>query len=617
MVRRDAILFFLIALAYRALFLLETHSEPLFSILAIDAQFYHDLASRFAAGQYGTEPLWYAPLYPVLLMLLFRIGGTDPQVVVALQFVLGAGTAAVGVLLGSRVSRTVGRITGGVLALSPVFVFYENQLLYASLAVFFTALFLLALLRAMDAATTPVRARALGAGVAFGLLLLLRTNALLFTPFAMAALYWKGGVRRAAWFGLGLVLVLTPVLLRNGLVSGAWTPLTVNGGMIFATGFAEESIGGRALQRTPYDFGPDGAYQREAQRRTGRDLTLAEASDWYRKDTLQRIRMDPAWAARLTLKKVRLLLSSREVDDNLGFPFLRERARTLRWLPSPWAVVMLPAVAGLVVLIRRRDLRRFDGWVLAAYAAVYAASLLLFFVNARYRLPMVVPAAVLAGMGVESLVATARSGRWRDWLWPGAAVVLFAFPVLRDPGVRANPAFLASAVGAALVQQGHAQEGLRYVDQAIALEPGLAGAHQNRATALLALNRPAEAFDAAVEATRLDPELFEPWMTIGAVLAREGRLAEALPAFQQAVGLRPDHLGALRNLAQALGGTGQWAEAAAVGQRAVAAGAADLIPRVNEWSARSAESSPNEAPAPTSPAPTRPAPNETTPQPEG
>ena len=249
--RTDTIVIALAAVLVRVAFRAETAGDPLFRILAIDGRSYVELASRFAAGDWlwGTEPLWFAPLYPLVLGALFRLFGPEPELVRLLQHAVGVGTAVLGFRLGARFSPLAGRIAGGLLALSPVLVFYENQLYYPSLAVFLTAGFLLLLLDGR---------RPLATGITFGLLGLLRSNALLFLPVGAWWLGRRAGGRAAGLLVAGTLAVLVPVLLRNGLVAGAWTPLTVNGGMIFATGFNDEALGGRSLVRRPEDFGPRG-----------------------------------------------------------------------------------------------------------------------------------------------------------------------------------------------------------------------------------------------------------------------------------------------------------------------------------------------------------------------
>jgi hypothetical protein len=61
---RDVVLVAAVAALLRVLFWVETHSDPLFSILAIDGRSYVDLATRFASGDWGwgRETLWFAPL---------------------------------------------------------------------------------------------------------------------------------------------------------------------------------------------------------------------------------------------------------------------------------------------------------------------------------------------------------------------------------------------------------------------------------------------------------------------------------------------------------------------------------------------------------------------------
>lgn len=586
---RDAALAFALALVVRLLFRLEIAGDPLFSVLVIDARSYDRLARGIAAGDFGAAPLWYAPLYPTLIGLFYRVFGPIPSAIPWMQHGLGAGTAALGVLLGARFSRTAGRVAGGMLALSPVLMHYEGQLLYASGAVFLTALFLLLWLRAMDRGGART---AVASGLAFSALLLLRTNAVLFLPVAAVLLFRRRGPRPTLLFGGASVLLLLPVLLYNGMAGGSWTPFTVNSGMIFATGFSEDSLGGRAMSRTPDDFGPDGAFQREAERRTGRSMTLAEASDFHRAEAMRRIRERPAWALGLTLRKLRLLASAREIDDNLGLPAASDRALLLRLWPASWAFFLVAGAAGATMLLRRPASRaRTDGVALGLWILVYGGSLLLFFVNARYRLPLLVPLAVLSGVAVGEAVDLARAGRWRELALPGLVAAIVAVPAFADPGVRADPSQVWSAVGASFLHDGRPAEALAILDRAVAADASNAAARHHRAMALAALGRPDEALVAAREATARDPELPDAWLLQGTLLARAGRLQEALPAFERAVSLAPRDAGALRNVAQALAGLERWSEAADVGRRAVEAGEADLAPRVETWE-RAAQSGP-------------------------
>ena len=89
---------FLIALAVRAAFVWDVRDEPLFSVLAVDARSYFELASWFASGDwfYGDQALWFAPLYPTWLGTLFLLFGPEVRVPLAAQLLLGAATAGGG-----------------------------------------------------------------------------------------------------------------------------------------------------------------------------------------------------------------------------------------------------------------------------------------------------------------------------------------------------------------------------------------------------------------------------------------------------------------------------------------------------------------------------------------
>jgi tetratricopeptide (TPR) repeat protein len=576
--RTDATIVAGTAAVLRILFWVETRDDPLFSILAIDGRSYVELATRWASGDWlwGTEPLWFGTLYPFCVGVLFRIFGPDPDVVRILQHGLGVGTALLGWRVGARFSRTAGLVAGLALALSPVLVFYEHQLYDPSVAAFLTALFLEQLL---------ARGRPALPGIALGLLGLARSNALVFVPFGARWIGRRLGSRAAILFAAASLAPLVPVLLRNGIVSGAWTPLTVNGGMIFATGFGDDALGGRALLRRPEDFGPGGAFHREAERIAGRPLGLAEASELWRDRTVAWIVEHPGATARLTLRKLALLAHVRETDDNLGFPLVRDRAATLAWWPGPWAWLLVGGAIGAARLAGRPGRTGEDARAVTLFVLVYSASLLLFFVNARYRLPLVAPLAVLAGAAAGEVWSSLRGRSARHgWLAPLAAGAVCAFLALRDPGVRADPALQFVAIGGALQDEGRPVEALAFAERALSIDPGLAGAHHNRALALRALGRRDEALAAAEEAVRRDPALSPAWMTLGALLAERGRVADALPAFRRAAELSPDDPGALTNLAHALARTGDFPGAVEAGRRAQQRGAA-LGPELAAWEA--------------------------------
>jgi hypothetical protein len=111
------------------------------------------------------------------------------------------------------------------------------------------------------------------------------------------------------------------------------------------------------------------------------------------------------WGA-LMARKAYALLNNWEQYNNKTFAFHKARSPWLRWNPICWGLLLMLGVAGAARLASESPRAA------AALAAVWAAcalSILLFFVSARFRLPLAAVLAALAGG------ALARPGFWRGW----------------------------------------------------------------------------------------------------------------------------------------------------------------------------------------------------------
>ncbi len=127
----------------------------------------------------------------------------------------------------------------------------------------------------------------------------------------------------------------------------------------------------------------------------------------------------------------------------------------LRWpIWLGWAPVLALATLGFW----RRDLARSRRTLLLGVAVVYAASVLVFFVNGRFRLPLLALLAAPAGAGLERIISGLRARRWPDGLaGPLLAVGLLAFSAsdlltFRENRVDAD-VFSRFALGNALAEQ--------------------------------------------------------------------------------------------------------------------------------------------------------------------
>ncbi|GIE63550.1 tetratricopeptide (TPR) repeat protein [Actinoplanes octamycinicus] len=86
-------------------------------------------------------------------------------------------------------------------------------------------------------------------------------------------------------------------------------------------------------------------------------------------------------------------------------------------------------------------------------------------------------------------------------------------------------------------------------DRSVALDPESAPAHRMRGIALLFLNRPAEAEQAATRSLELDPGAADAHALLAETLRLQGRAEDALTAARAALAIAPGHPGALRVIA--------------------------------------------------------------------
>jgi predicted membrane-bound spermidine synthase/tetratricopeptide (TPR) repeat protein len=114
-----------------------------------------------------------------------------------------------------------------------------------------------------------------------------------------------------------------------------------------------------------------------------------------------------------------------------------------------------------------------------------------------------------------------------------------------DPGLASARYDLATALFGA----DRYEESIRQFRLALAAMPDAATAFNALGVGLVSKERPAAAVDQFREAIRLRPDYVEAHTNLGTALALQGRRTEAVEQFQRALALRPDDADARRNLA--------------------------------------------------------------------
>jgi tetratricopeptide (TPR) repeat protein len=606
-----AVAIFAIALAVRLIHVWQIRKAPFFGVLMGDSRAYDEWAQRIAGGDWmGHEVFYQAPLYPYFLGVLYAVAGRDVLMARICQAIIGSIACVWLGLAGRRFfSVRVGLIAGLLLALYAPAIFFDSLLQKSVLDVFFLCLTIW-----ISSGFVAGEARQLGRwlwlGLGMGALSLTRENALVLAAVILTWIFFRDRragrdrVAAAGAFVLGLALVLLPVAARNNIVGGGFYVTTAQFGPNFYIGNNPEADG----TYMPLRFGRGSPeYERQdaidlAERASGRRLTPAEVSRYWADRALDFITSHPKAWLKLLGRKVALLSNAVEVLDTESQETYAEWSTPVRLAAyvGHFGVLLPLAALGVWATWPQRERLR----ILYAMAIAYAASVVMFYVFARYRFPLVPFLVLFASAGLASFPRFVRAGSSRQLALVLASVLAIAvfanWPILsRDLmqavtetnlGValqgegrldeatdhyrraivfKADYAPAYNNMGTALRAKGRLEESVASYERALALRPDFADAHYNLANALLD-QRKADAavahFRRALTSLR---ESVDVHNNLGIALAADGRFDDAIAEFREALRLEPDDVRTHRNLGNALASPGSYDEALRELRRAV------------------------------------------------
>lgn len=422
---RNALAVFGAALVLRLIFFfLNRHNNPLFDYPIMDAKYHLEWAQKILAGNFwGDEVFFRAPFYPYLLALLYKIGGAKIGFVILCQHVMGSVSAVLVYVLARRFFACGVSLAAGLLtALYWPLIYFEGDLLFETLFVFLTLGFLVTIVIAAERRSAVLLALS---GAVLGLAALTRPPILILIPVlpfvlrSCAAGRGKAGAARREWVRstalvvAGALLFIIPVTVRNFVVGRDFVGIASQGGVNFYIGNNPQSDGRTAIvPGTRWDWW--GGYEdsiRLAESAMGRKLKPSEVSDYYFRKGTEFILTDPAKAVPLLAKKLYLFWAAGERSNNKYIYFFWHQSGMGKVpLPGFWFVGPLALLGGVLLWPRRRDLS-----LLYLFVAAYTLAIVAFFVNDRFRVPVVPVLAVFAGYSIVYLWNAARANKSALW----------------------------------------------------------------------------------------------------------------------------------------------------------------------------------------------------------
>ena len=509
-----------VAVVVRLAYLADGSHDPSFMQPLVDSRTYHELAAGLARDGVFTEQfLWQAVFYPFFLAGVYAVFGVSIPAAIVVQILLGGATCYLTHRLALRMfGRGPALVAGLICAFSGPLIFFETRLLATGWTAFLTAALALLLVH-VDRKPGP--RICFGLGLTSAVAILTRPT---FVPLVVVVLVWLAWVswrRDRSWKSIagnagpalaGVLLVLGPV----GMVLEARTG---HPGIVPPSGGINLHIGNNGDFDSTINIRPGFPWE---------DLLAEPGRNGYAPDPwsgqpyfIDKVvaygREHPWGQLQLWGRKTLQLVSSRELPRTLDIYLHRQWSPLLGALVFklgawgfPWGVVFPLAVVGLAGSIRKIPIP------FLILLGMFGASLMLVFISARYRTPLIPLMAVLAGQGLMSIAQRARRGG----------------------GVVRTSLLLAFCVLAVALPGPFAQE-------TVDLEPEM---YFGVGFDYYQQKDWPNAVDNLQQSVALDPWAPAPRNFLGISLVRMGRIEAACAQFDTAVILKPDYGEAVRNL---------------------------------------------------------------------
>jgi tetratricopeptide (TPR) repeat protein len=398
----------------------------------LDEAVYHRWASQIANGTYqSSSPYQFAPLPAYVMALVYKMWSPNLLYVRILNILFGVATCYFVYLIGREMAdRRIGLVACLVAALYKPFIFYSIVPLNTSLSIVLFAAstyFFLTVLR------TPSFMNTLLTGVVIGLLLNVRPNAIVLIPLMPVMILWsqyraQPPVQRVAMtlmiYALGVGLAAAPFALRNYRVSGEFVLTTSHSGYNLYLG---NNLDNPDPYYRPVPFASSNPYEQgvqfaiEASRRTARTLSPGEASSYWTRQVAKTAFAQPAAFMWKIWQKTLVLVNRFEAGDHYDIDFMSQFAGFFRFPFLTLAVILPLGMAGMATTVWKSK-PALGG---SALFLAYAATLVLFFTNDRYRLPLLVLLIPFAVLGIGHLRSSIKQRRFGTIGIYSVIVILF------------------------------------------------------------------------------------------------------------------------------------------------------------------------------------------------
>ncbi len=396
---------YLFNLLYRFLLLFKMEKFPNFYCPnpTMDADFYLFLVKlvKMHSPLIEKQPYYYSPLFLYYLYGLNRIFGESVYAIRISNMLLGSTVPIFIFLIAKKVfeEKRYAFLASAAATFFDLFLFYDVQISKVTLGITFITLGLYFLIK--DGKERDL----ILAGLFLGLSSLVYGTILAFI-LVFSIYVGKRDLKRSFYFLIFPTALVAACTIRNYIYANDFVPITASDGLHFYIGNSRFSKGIYTIIPgiRPNAFGHYFDAKRYAEIRLKRSLKPSQVSLFFKKMALKDICRYPKNTLKLYLKKFLLLLNYYDIPNNVDIHFFRDNLPILRFTLQFWIVLSFGAVGFIFA-----DFMRFS--VLIIFFVTYFASICLFFINDRYRLPLAIPLIIFSSNFAKELFES--SGRKR------------------------------------------------------------------------------------------------------------------------------------------------------------------------------------------------------------
>jgi len=525
----------------------------------LDPEYYHHWAQRIAGGDWVGDPVFYGlPLYPFFLALCYKLFNTSLLAVKIIQACLGLVTLFFIYKIGERIaSKRAGALALFLGAIYGPLFFHEGILIPEALSVPLYAVSFYLTLVFWDESTVK---NGIILGFLSGLAALTKAGIIPFVfIFVGIGLFREiTGLKKRILPVLSILaaflLTLAPVTVHNFIYGKDTVFLTSHSGLNFYIGNNPKAQG---VFAAPEGVGSNVDTQitdakTVAEKETGRELKPSEVSRYWSDKAWDFIRNNPADFFKLCVRKLVLFFDAREISDVDDYvfcgnfnPFLR-----LPWLN--FAILGPLFLVGAIVSIRSIRYR----FLVYSWISSYLGGILLFFVNARYRLPLLSIFFPLAAAAVLDIYESIKKAAWlKAAIWVIVLVLSVGMTQARLVGI--NRAHDYVNAGDAASKMSDVDLAMMLYQKALEIDPHAVKANQAMGVLFSRLGNEDKARKFYEKALAEDPNNYQSHNNLGLWCDRQGDLTEAKRHFLKAVELKPNSPQAHNNVGMIYGKEGE------------------------------------------------------------